>query len=54
MSWSVLSTGVVLGWVAALLAILVWRPRHRCQRARVIPAGPCLWLDALVAVIASR
>ena len=53
-SWSALSTGVVLGWVAALVAILVWRPQHRGQRAGVIPAGPFLWLGALVAVLASR
>jgi len=53
-SWSALSTGVVLGWFSALAAIAVCRPRHRGQRARVIPAGPCLWLGALVAVLASR
>ena len=53
-SWSALSTGVILGWVAALAAILVWRPRHGGQRAGVIPAGPCLWLGAVVAVLAGR
>ena len=53
-SWSALSTGVVLGWFSALAAIAVCRPRHRGQGARVIPAGPCLWLGALVAVLASR
>ncbi len=53
-SWSALSTGVILGWVAALVAIVVWRPRHSGQRARVIPAGPCLWLGALVVVLATK
>ncbi len=53
-SWSARSTGVVLGWVAALVAIVVWRPRHSGQRPRVIPAGPCLWLGALVAVLATK
>ena len=53
-SWSALSTGVILGWVVALVAIVVWRPRHSGQRARVIPAGPCLWLGALVAVLATK
>ena len=53
-SWSALSTGVVLGWVAALMAVLVWRPQHRGERVGVIPAGPCLWLGALVAVLASK
>jgi len=53
-SWSALSTGVILGWVAALVAIVVWRPRHSGQRPRVIPAGPCLWLGALVAVLATK
>ena len=53
-SWSALSTGVILGWMTALVAIVVWRP-HRCvKRAGVIPAGPCLWLGALVAVLASK
>ncbi|MDA8072051.1 MAG: prepilin peptidase [Actinomycetota bacterium] len=52
--WSALSTGVILGWVAALVAILVWRPQHHGQRAGVIPAGPCLWLGALVAVLATK
>lgn len=53
-SWSALSTGVILGWVAALMAVLVWRPRHSGQWPRVIPAGPCLWLGALVAVLAGK
>ena len=53
-SWSALSTGVILGWVVALVAILVWRPQRHGQRARVIPAGPCLWLGALVAVLATK
>ena len=53
-SWSALSTGVILGWVVALVTILVWRPQHRRHRSGVIPAGPCLWLGALVAVLASK
>jgi leader peptidase (prepilin peptidase)/N-methyltransferase len=54
-SWSALSTGVILGWVIALLAILAWRSRQPGQSAaRVIPAGPCLWLGALIAVLVSR
>jgi leader peptidase (prepilin peptidase)/N-methyltransferase len=53
--WSALSTGVVLGWVSALVAILAWRPREPGQgTARVIPAGPCLWLGALIAVLVSK
>lgn len=54
-SWSALSSGVVLGWVLALVAILLWRSRQpsRCT-ARVIPAGPCLWLGALVALLVTR
>lgn len=53
-SWSVLSTGVVLGWAIALVAILVWRPQRPERLVRVIPAGPCLWLGALVAVLAIK
>ena len=53
-SWSALSTGVILGWVVALVTLLVWRPQHRRHRSGVIPAGPCLWLGALVAVLASK
>ena len=52
--WSALSTGVILGWVVALVTLLVWRPQHRRHRSGVIPAGPCLWLGALVAVLASK
>lgn len=54
-SWSALASGVILGWVAALVAIVVWRPREPGQRAaRAIPAGPCLWLGALVAMLVTR
>ncbi len=54
-SWSAISSGVIFGWGAALVAAVVWRPREPGQRtARVIPAGPCLWLGALIAVLASR
>jgi len=53
-SWSALSTGVILGWVIALVALLVWRPGRRPGRTSAIPAGPCLWLGALIAVLASR
>jgi leader peptidase (prepilin peptidase)/N-methyltransferase len=49
--WSALSTGVILGWAAALAAVLVLRPRRSDRLVRVIPAGPCLWLGALVAVL---
>jgi leader peptidase (prepilin peptidase)/N-methyltransferase len=52
--WSALSVGVILGWVVGLVAILVWRPRHHGEWAGVIPAGPCLWLGAFVAVLAGR
>ena len=52
--WSALSTGVILGWVIALVAVVFWRPSRRPGRAPAIPAGPCLWLGALVAVLASR
>lgn len=52
--WSALSTGVILGWVVAVAAVLVWRPRRSARMARVIPAGPCLWLGALVAVLATK
>ena len=53
-SWSALSTGVILGWVIALVAVVVWRPGCRPGRTPAIPAGPCLWLGALVAVLAAR
>ncbi|HEY1829813.1 MAG TPA: prepilin peptidase [Acidimicrobiales bacterium] len=53
-SWSALSTGVILGWVIALAAILVWPPGRRGQRAGAIPAGPCLWLGALVAILVTK
>ena len=53
-SWSALSTGVILGWVIALVAVVVCRPGRRPRRAPAIPAGPCLWLGALVAVLAAR
>ena len=52
--WSALSTGVILGWVVALVAVVVWRPSRRPGRIPAIPAGPCLWLGALVAVLAAR
>ena len=52
--WSALSTGVILGWVIALVAVVLWRPGRRPGRTPAIPAGPCLWLGALVAVLASR
>ena len=52
--WSALSTGVILGWVIALVAVVVWRPGCRPGRTAAIPAGPCLWLGALVAVLAAR
>jgi leader peptidase (prepilin peptidase)/N-methyltransferase len=52
--WSALSTGVILGWAVALAAVLVLRPRRSDRLVRVIPAGPCLWLGALVAVLARR
>jgi leader peptidase (prepilin peptidase)/N-methyltransferase len=52
--WSALSTGVILGWVIALVAVVVWRPGCRPGRTPAIPAGPCLWLGALVAVLAAR
>ena len=53
-SWSALSTGVILGWVIALVAVVLWRPSRRPGRTPAIPAGPCLWLGALIAVRASR
>ena len=53
-SWSALSTGVVLGWGVALVTLVVWHPGRRPGRTPAIPAGPCLWLGALVAVLASR
>ena len=53
-SWSALSTGVILGWVIALVAVVVWRPGCRPGRTPAIPAGPCLWLGALIAVLAAR
>jgi leader peptidase (prepilin peptidase)/N-methyltransferase len=54
-SWSALSTGIVLGWIIALATIVVWRPQRSGSRsAGVIPAGPCLWVGALVAVLAAR
>ncbi len=52
--WSALSTGVILGWVIALVAVVLWRPSRRPGRTPGIPAGPCLWLGALVAVLAAR
>lgn len=53
-SWSALSTGVILGWVVALVTLVVWHPGRRPGRFAAIPAGPCLWLGALVAVLATR
>ncbi len=62
-SWSALTSGVLLGWVAALVAVValrVARPGHRVghratgTRASAIPAGPFLWLGALVAILAVR
>jgi leader peptidase (prepilin peptidase)/N-methyltransferase len=53
-SWSALSTGVILGWVVALVAVVVWRPGRRPGRTPAIPAGPCLWLGALIAVLAAK
>ena len=53
-SWSALSTGVILGWVVALVAVVVWHPSRRPGRTPAIPAGPCLWLGALIAVLAAR
>jgi leader peptidase (prepilin peptidase)/N-methyltransferase len=52
-SWSALSTGVILGWVIALVVVLAWRPGRPARRA-VIPAGPCLWLGALIAVLVTK
>ena len=52
--WSALSTGVMLGWAAALAAVLALRARRSDRLVRVIPAGPCLWLGALVAVLAAK
>jgi leader peptidase (prepilin peptidase) / N-methyltransferase len=52
-SWSTLSTGVILGWIIALVAIIVGR-RAGYRVGGVIPAGPCLWLGALAAVLATR
>ena len=52
--WSALSTGVILGWAVALAAVLVLRPRRSDRLVRVIPAGPCVWLGALVAVLAIK
>ena len=52
--WSALSTGVILGWVIALVAVVLWRPSRRPGRTPAIPAGPCLWLGALIAVLAAR
>ncbi len=59
LGWSALTSGVLLGWVAALVAVAalrVVRPGHRDAGSRVtaIPAGPCLWLGALVAILATR
>ncbi len=51
--WSTLSTGVIFGWVVALV-VAVWRPGRRPGRTPAIPAGPCLWLGALIAVLAAR
>ncbi len=53
-SWSALSTGVILGWFVALVTLVVWHPGRRPGRFAAIPAGPCLWLGALVAVLATR
>ncbi len=53
-SWSALSTGVIFGWAVALATILGWRAQHRRHWSGVIPAGSCLWLGALVAVLASK
>ena len=52
--WSALSTGVILGWTVALAAVLALRARRSDRLVRVIPAGPCLWLGALVAVLAAK
>jgi leader peptidase (prepilin peptidase)/N-methyltransferase len=52
--WSALSTGVILGWAVALAAVLALRARRSDRLVRVIPAGPCLWLGALVAVLATK
>ena len=46
--------GLLLGWVVALVAVVVWRPSRRPGRTAAIPVGPCLWLGALVAVLAAR
>lgn len=51
--WSALSSGVVLGWAAALVVVLVAR-RGPTGRPAAIPAVPCLWLGALVALVATR
>ena len=53
-SWSALTTGVVLGWVVALVAVLVLRPHRGRPSIPAIPAGPCLWLGALVALLATK
>lgn len=52
-SWTVLWGGVILGWVIAL-AVVVASPRGGNGRRKVIPAGPCLWLGALIAVLAAK
>ncbi|MGH9056221.1 MAG: prepilin peptidase [Acidimicrobiales bacterium] len=53
-SWSAVSTGVVAGWVVALAVMLVWSGRPRRGRPAGWPAGPCLCLGALVALLATR
>ena len=52
--WSVLTSGVLLGWVVALVAVVALRLGRSGRRVAAIPAGPCLWLGALVAILAVR
>lgn len=54
-SWSAVSMGVLLGWLFALVAVVVSRP-HRPGHlgTRAVPTGPCLWLGALVALLVVR
>lgn len=52
--WSALFSGVILGWVIALAVVVALRLGRPSRPVVAIPAGPCLWFGALVAILAIR
>jgi leader peptidase (prepilin peptidase)/N-methyltransferase len=54
LSWSAVSSGIIVGWLIALVMVIVWRGGHPSASHRVWPCGPALCLGALVALLAVR